>query len=78
MAHTNILCARCQQTKPSLAMRPPGKYGAIIQEQVCQGCWNEWMVLMPRLINHYGLNLGIPEDRQQLQQAMAEFLNLPR
>lgn len=35
------------------------------------------MVVMPRIINHYGLNLGLPEDRQQLQQAMAEYLNLP-
>ncbi|MCS6801163.1 MAG: Fe(2+)-trafficking protein [Chloroflexota bacterium] len=74
---TLVLCSRCLQTKPALAAKPPGKYGALVQQQVCQECWNEWMTIMPRFINHYGLNLGLPEDRQQLQQAMAEYLNLP-
>ncbi|GIW06610.1 MAG: hypothetical protein KatS3mg060_1415 [Dehalococcoidia bacterium] len=72
-----VLCSRCLQTKPGLETKPPGKYGALVQHQVCQECWGEWMVVMPRIINHYGLNLGLPEDRQQLQQAMAEYLNLP-
>lgn len=74
---TLVRCSRCFQSKPGLASKPPGKYGALIQQQVCQDCWDEWMTLMPRLINHYGLNLGLPEDRQQLQQTMAEYFNLP-
>ena len=72
-----VLCSRCLQTKPGLTAKPPGKYGLLVQEQVCQECWDEWMLMMPRIINHYGLNLGLPDDRQQLQQAMAEYFNLP-
>ncbi|MFN8532356.1 MAG: Fe(2+)-trafficking protein [Dehalococcoidia bacterium] len=72
-----VLCSRCLQTKPGLSLKPPGKFGALVLEQVCQECWDEWMVMLPRIINHYGLNLGVPDDRQQLQDAMAEFLNLP-
>ena len=71
-----ITCARCGETKPKLPIKPPGKNGALVQEQVCEDCWNQWREMVPRVINHYGLNLGVPEDRAQLQQAMLEFLSL--
>ena len=72
-----LLCSRCLETRDSIPMKPPGKYGLLIQQQVCNECWSQWMATMPRIINHYQLNLGMPEDRAQLQNAMLEFLNLP-
>lgn len=73
---TMIVCSRCGETKPQLLIKPPGKYGVTLQEKVCEDCWNEWREMVPKVINHYGLNLGIPEDRVQLQTAMLEFLLL--
>jgi Fe-S cluster biosynthesis and repair protein YggX len=72
-----VVCARCFQRKPGLSMKPPGKYGQLILEQTCEDCWNEWRANVPRYINHYQLNLGIPEHRAELQMVMKEFLNLP-
>lgn len=70
-----ITCAKCGQAKESLAAPPVGgELGQKIAERICQDCWNEWREQSGRLINHYGLNLGIPEHRTELRRAMKEFL----
>ena len=72
-----IMCGRCNQTKEQLEEPPTGgELGQTIMERICLGCWDEWRETSAQLINHYGLNLGIPDHRQQLRRAMKEFLSL--
>ena len=72
-----ITCARCKQSKPSLDEPPVGgELGQAVVARICVDCWEEWRTTSAQLINHYGLNLGLPEHRQQLRKVMKEFLNL--
>ncbi len=72
-----ITCQRCQQSKESLEEAPVGgALGQTIVERICSDCWGEWRETSARLINHYGLNLGVPDHRQELRRVMKEFLNL--
>ena len=72
-----IVCNRCQQSKESLSEPPVGgQLGQMIIAHVCPDCWDEWRETSARLINHYGLNLGIPDHRAELRRAMKEFLGL--
>ena len=72
-----ITCIRCKQSKDQLDAPPVGvELGRSIQSTVCVDCWSEWRETSARLINHYGLNLGLPEHRTELRRAMKEFLSL--
>ena len=72
-----ITCARCHTTNDQLAEPPVGgDLGTTIVAKICVDCWDEWRANSARLINHYGLNLGLPEHRTQLRKAMKEFLSL--
>jgi Fe-S cluster biosynthesis and repair protein YggX len=72
-----IVCARCKESKPSLEEAPVGgALGQTVHERICAECWEEWRQTSAQLINHYGLNLGLPEHRQQLRKVMKEFLSL--
>ena len=74
---TSITCIRCKQSKDQLGEPPVGgALGQSIQSSVCADCWNEWRETSARLINHYGLNLGLPDHRQELRRVMKEFLGL--
>jgi Fe-S cluster biosynthesis and repair protein YggX len=74
---TAITCTRCSQDKPALDEPPVGgELGKTIVERICADCWGEWRETSSRLINHYGLNLGLPDHRQELRKAMKEFLGL--
>jgi Fe-S cluster biosynthesis and repair protein YggX len=74
---TTLQCIRCEKTKEPLEEPPVGgELGQKILGQICSDCWEEWRETSARLINHYGLNLGHPEHRQQLRGAMKEFLTL--
>ncbi|MEX0785185.1 MAG: Fe(2+)-trafficking protein [Dehalococcoidia bacterium] len=73
-----ITCSRCEQNKDQLSEAPVGGVlGETIVERICTGCWDEWRETSARLINHYGLNLGMPDHRKELRRAMKEFLGLP-
>lgn len=77
MTTTTITCQRCQQSKEPLPEPPVGgPLGETIVGRICPDCWGEWRETSARLINHYGLNLGSPEHRQELRRVMKEFLNL--
>lgn len=72
-----IACSRCHESKEPLAEAPVGgPLGETIVARVCADCWGEWRETSARLINHYGLNLGSPDHRQELRRAMKEFLSL--
>lgn len=72
-----VTCARCQEIKESLPRQPVGgPLGEMILARICPDCWQEWTATSARIINHYGLNLGHPGHRQQLREAMKDFLNL--
>ena len=57
-----IECKRCGPDKPKLA-KPPFRteLGERIQNEICSGCWTEWLQHQTLLINHYGLD---PRDRK--------------
>lgn len=71
-------CARCGKQTPEMP-RPPlsGDRGRSIQQRTCATCWTEWLQESANLINHYGLQVAVPADREQLYVVMAEFLKLP-
>jgi len=72
-----VMCARCEQEREGLEQPPMGGAGGQrVLERVCAACWQEWRETSAQLINHYGLVLGDPAQRQQLRLAMWEFLNL--
>ena len=72
-----VLCSRCEQKREGLDQPPMGGAGGQqVLESVCAACWQEWRETSAQLINHYGLVLGDPAQRQQLRLAMWEFLNL--
>lgn len=72
-----ITCIRCNQTKDQLDAPPVGgELGQSIHISICKDCWSEWRETSARLINHYNLNLGLPDHRQELRRVMKEFLGL--
>jgi Fe-S cluster biosynthesis and repair protein YggX len=72
-----ITCVRCKQSKAQLDAPPVGgTLGETIHASVCADCWAEWRETSSRLINHYNLNLGLPDHRQELRRVMKEFLGL--
>jgi Fe-S cluster biosynthesis and repair protein YggX len=72
-----VVCSRCGKTAPGLHHAPlAGDIGQLVFDHVCQSCWNEWFEQSVAVINHYGLNPAVREDRQQLYEVMKEFLQL--
>lgn len=72
-----ITCARCGKEAEAMASAPlVGARGQAVQQNVCQDCWNEWLEQSKNIINHYGIQVADPAQRQQLYRVMAEFLNL--
>ena len=72
-----IDCSRCDQSKGQLEESPMGgELGKKIVETICVDCWGEWRAMSGNLINHHTLNMGLPEHRAQLRNAMKEFLSL--
>ena len=52
-----------------------GPLGEKIVDVICTDCWGEWRAMSGNLINHRGLNLGMPEHREQLRKAMKACLD---
>ena len=72
-----ITCSRCGKQAAPLAAPPlTGARGLTIQQHVCPECWQAWIEQSTLLINHYGIHVADPAQRQQLYAVMAEFLNL--
>ncbi len=64
---TAMHCNVCGNSAEALAQAPMG--GAIgdrILASVCKDCWAAWLDQQARVINHYGLQLAYPDDRNEL------------
>jgi Fe-S cluster biosynthesis and repair protein YggX len=72
-----VACTRCSQTRDALDEPPTGgTLGQTIHERICAPCWAEWRETSSQIINHYNLNLGVPDHRQELRRVMKEFLGI--
>ena len=70
-----ITCARCGQTRDTLAFQPfQNEIGRRVFEQICNECWQEWLRTQTQLINHYGLNVRDPKAKEFLFSNMEQFL----
>jgi Fe-S cluster biosynthesis and repair protein YggX len=70
-----ITCTCCENKLPALAAAPfSNALGKRIHEQICQGCWSQWLQKQNQLINHFGLSTINPEHQQFLIQNMKAFL----
>ena len=70
-------CSRCGRPDNQLA-KPPfkGELGKKIAENVCTGCWKEWVPMGTKVINELGLALSSESGQQTYDQYMLEFLQL--
>ncbi|MBI3971264.1 MAG: Fe(2+)-trafficking protein [Chloroflexi bacterium] len=72
-----ITCARCGRRAEPLDSPPlVGARGQVVQQQICPACWQEWVEQSKNIINHYGIEVADPRQRQQLYAVMAEFLSI--
>jgi Fe-S cluster biosynthesis and repair protein YggX len=72
-----ITCSRCGSLANGLENCPlPGSHGALVLEQTCGNCWNEWKEMQVKLINEYRLDVLEPGHFDRLMQEMRTFLNL--
>ena len=76
-ATAGFQCSRCG--RPSGKMdKPPmkGKLGTKVFENVCAGCWSEWIPMGTKVINELALVLMSPSGSQTYDEHMVEFLQL--
>jgi Fe-S cluster biosynthesis and repair protein YggX len=72
-----ITCARCgQKTAPMAAAPLVGSRGEKVRRNICPACWQAWVDQSALLINHYGIQVADPAQRQRLYAVMADFLKL--
>ena len=72
-------CARCGATNVPAITGWIGFVGTLrerIREQVCAGCWQQWLDVQLMALNEYRLNLGMPDHRAILANLAEEFLGL--
>jgi Fe-S cluster biosynthesis and repair protein YggX len=70
-----ITCTRCGQERDQMTFRPfQNDLGLRAFEQICAGCWAEWLKTQQQLINHYSLNVRDPKAKDFLFQQMEQFL----
>ena len=75
---TEVACVRCGITRAGAGrVGLPGPLGDEIAEKVCAECWQQWLQMQIRVINHHGLRPALREDREKLYGFTREFLNLP-
>ena len=75
MSDETIQCRRCDDTRPRLE-RPPFRteLGERIQNEICTGCWQEWLQHQTLLINHYGLDPRDKKARDFLYEQIEQVL----
>lgn len=69
-----VQCVKIGRELPGLDRPPfPGELGQRIFENVSKQAWQMWQEQSILLINHYGLSMGNPQDRDLLMQEMEQF-----
>ncbi len=70
-------CARCGRPDQQLE-KPPfkGALGVTLADNICQGCWQEWIPMGTKVINELGLSLSSPTGQEAYDQYMVEFLQI--
>lgn len=69
-----VKCVKFGRELPGLDRLPfPGELGQRIFENVSKQAWQMWQEHSVLLINHYGLSMGNPQDRDILMREMEEF-----
>lgn len=72
---TDIQCRRCAVKRPRMISPPfPDELGQQIHREICQVCWGEWLQRQMQLINHYALDVRMPEARDFLRRNLQAFL----
>ncbi len=72
---TEVQCTRCGQPGARMAFQPfQNDLGRRAFEQICAGCWAEWLRYQQQLINHYALNVQDPKAKEFLFSNMEKFL----
>lgn len=70
-------CSRCGRPSGKMDKSPmKGALGTKVFENVCAGCWTEWIPMGTKVINELGLVLTSPSGAQTYDQYMLEFLQL--
>jgi Fe-S cluster biosynthesis and repair protein YggX len=70
-----IACVRCGGRGGQLAAPPfRNELGERIRREICEACWKEWLFRQTQLINHYGLDVRLPEARAFLVRQLRQFL----
>lgn len=75
MADETIHCRRCDTNAPPLAKAPfRNELGERILQEICAGCWQEWLQHQTLLINHYGLDPRDARAREFLYEQIEQVL----
>lgn len=74
---TGFHCSRCGRPDQKME-KPPfrGELGSRIERNVCQGCWQEWILMGTKVINELGLQLSTDQGQEMYDMHMIEFLQL--
>lgn len=73
-----VTCSRCKRHAPGLEEAPlAGARGQKVLASVCADCWGAWVEESKNLINHHGIEVADPQQRQRMYPLMAAFLDLP-
>ncbi len=67
-------CARCDEKTEPLGYSPiPTELGERIGSTTCANCWQEWLKKQNQLINHFGLDVSVPDTHEYLFDQMKLF-----
>ena len=72
-------CSRCGQPAGRMEKVPfKGELGERVRNNVCAGCWREWVEVGTKVINELGLTLSDPQAQETYDEHLVEFLQLDR
>lgn len=68
-------CSRCAGKDGRMQFAPlPNELGQRVFDEICQGCWKEWLQKQNQLINHFGLDVSNPDSHEFLFDNLKIFL----
>jgi Fe-S cluster biosynthesis and repair protein YggX len=68
-------CSRCSAKDGKMQFAPfPNEIGQRVFDNICQGCWQEWLQKQNQLINHFGIDVTNPDSHDFLFDNLKIFL----